>query len=53
MATVTEAGASVYPLIPTFYNHPQTIDEIAHNFVHRVLQHIGLRQPGAFEWGQK
>jgi 4-hydroxy-3-polyprenylbenzoate decarboxylase len=52
MASVTEAGASVYPVIPTFYNHPQTIDDIARNFVHRVLQHIGLPQPNAFEWGK-
>jgi 4-hydroxy-3-polyprenylbenzoate decarboxylase len=51
MAAVTEAGASVFPVIPTFYNHPQTIDDIARNFVHRVLQHIGLPQPGAFHWG--
>jgi len=53
MAAVTEAGASVFPVIPTFYNHPQTIDDIARNFVHRVLQHIGLPQPGAFQWGEK
>jgi 4-hydroxy-3-polyprenylbenzoate decarboxylase len=52
MATVTEAGASVFPVIPTFYNHPQTIDDIARNFVHRVLQHIGLPQPDAFQWGE-
>ena len=51
MAAATEAGATIYPLIPTFYNHPQTIDDIARNFVHRVLQHIGLPQPGAFQWG--
>ena len=51
MATVTEAGASVFPVIPTYYNHPQTIDDIARNFVHRVLQHIGLPQPNAFHWG--
>lgn len=51
MAAVTEAGATVFPLIPTFYNHPQTIEDIARNYVHRVLQHIGLPQPGAFAWG--
>jgi len=51
MATVTEAGATVFPLIPTFYNHPQTVDDIARNYVHRVLQHIGLPQPGAYTWG--
>jgi 4-hydroxy-3-polyprenylbenzoate decarboxylase len=51
MAAVTEAGATVYPVIPTFYNHPQSIEDIARNYVHRVLQHIGLPQPGAFAWG--
>jgi 4-hydroxy-3-polyprenylbenzoate decarboxylase len=51
MATVTEAGATVFPLIPTFYNHPQTIEDIARNYVHRVLQHIGLPQADAFQWG--
>jgi 4-hydroxy-3-polyprenylbenzoate decarboxylase len=51
MAAVTEAGATVFPLIPTFYNHPQTIEDIARNYVHRVLQHIGLPQPGAYAWG--
>ena len=53
MATVTEAGASVFPVIPTFYNHPQTVEDIARNYVHRVLQHMGLPQPNAFEWGTK
>jgi 4-hydroxy-3-polyprenylbenzoate decarboxylase len=51
MAAVTEAGATVYPVIPTFYNHPESIDDIARNYAHRVLQHIGLPQPGAFAWG--
>jgi flavin prenyltransferase len=51
MAAVTEAGATVFPVIPTFYNRPQTVDDIARNYVHRVLQHIGLPQPGAFAWG--
>jgi 4-hydroxy-3-polyprenylbenzoate decarboxylase len=51
MAAVTEAGATVFPLIPTFYNHPQTVADIARNYVHRVLQHIGLPQPNAFAWG--
>jgi 4-hydroxy-3-polyprenylbenzoate decarboxylase len=51
MAAVSEAGATVFPVIPAFYNHPQTVEEIARNYVHRVLQHVGLPQAGAFEWG--
>ncbi len=52
MASATEAGATIFPVIPTFYNHPQTIDDIASNYVARVLQHIGLRQPNTFTWGE-
>lgn len=51
MAAATEAGATIYPVIPTFYNHPQTVDDIVRNYVHRILQHIGLPQPNAFQWG--
>ena len=51
MATVTEAGATVFPVIPTFYTQPKTMEDMAQNFVHRVLQHIGLPQKGAFVWG--
>ncbi len=51
MAAVTEAGATVFPVTPTFYNHPATLAEITRNFVHRVLEHIGLPQPDAFQWG--
>jgi 4-hydroxy-3-polyprenylbenzoate decarboxylase len=51
MAAVTEAGATVFPVIPTFYNRPETTEDMARNFVHRVLQHIGLPQKGAFVWG--
>lgn len=53
MAAVTEAGATVFPVIPTFYNHPQTTGDIARNYVHRVLQHIGLPQPDAYVWGAR
>ena len=52
MAAVTEAGAVVYPCIPTLYDKPQDTAAMARNFVHRVLQHIGLPQPGAFHWGE-
>ena len=51
MAAATEAGAVIFPCIPTFYNQPQDTAAMAQNFVHRVLQHIGLPQPGAFQWG--
>jgi 4-hydroxy-3-polyprenylbenzoate decarboxylase len=52
MAAATEAGAVIYPCIPTLYDKPQDTTTMARNFVHRVLQHIGLPQPGAFQWGK-
>lgn len=50
MYRAADAGATVYPLIPTFYNLPQSADEMARQFAYRVLAHIGLRQEGAFTW---
>jgi flavin prenyltransferase len=51
MQWAAEAGATIYPLIPTFYNRPATLDEMAHQFACRVLAFIGLDQPDAYVWG--
>ncbi len=50
MSLAAEAGATIFPLIPTFYNHPSGLDALAHEFANRVLAHIGLPQPDAFRW---
>jgi 4-hydroxy-3-polyprenylbenzoate decarboxylase len=50
MDHASEAGATIYPLIPTFYNQPASLDEMAHQFACRVLQFIGLPQPDAYRW---
>jgi len=52
MVAATEAGATVFPVAPAFYNHPQSVDEMVQTYVQRVLQHVGLPQPGAFAWGE-
>ncbi|MCW2912960.1 MAG: 3-octaprenyl-4-hydroxybenzoate carboxy-lyase [Actinomycetia bacterium] len=44
MTQVTEAGATVYPMIPTFYNAPQSVDHIYEEFTARLLGFIGLPQ---------
>jgi 4-hydroxy-3-polyprenylbenzoate decarboxylase len=51
MQLAAEAGATIFPAIPTLYNHPQSTTEMAQQFVHRVLAHIGLPQAGAYQWG--
>jgi 4-hydroxy-3-polyprenylbenzoate decarboxylase len=50
MQLASDAGATIFPTIPTLYNHPQSTTDMARQFVHRVLAHIGLPQPGAFQW---
>jgi 4-hydroxy-3-polyprenylbenzoate decarboxylase len=50
MQHAAEAGATLFPLIPTFYNRPVDSAEMARQFVFRVLDFIGLPQPGTFRW---
>ncbi len=50
MTLAAEAGATIFPVIPAFYFQPSSTDEIAREFVNRVLAHIGLPQPGAYHW---
>ena len=48
MTLAAEAGATIYPVMPTLYNHPQTTTEMAQQFVQRVLAHLHLPQANAY-----
>ncbi len=50
MGLAADAGATIFPMIPAFYNHPADSTEMARQFVCRVLAHFGLPQPGAYVW---
>ena len=50
MYRAADAGATVFPLIPTFYNRPSSLDVMAREFAYRVLAHIGLPQLDAYRW---
>lgn len=50
MTLAAEAGATIFPCIPAFYNHPEGSEEMARQFAFRVLAHIGLAQVGAYVW---
>jgi 4-hydroxy-3-polyprenylbenzoate decarboxylase len=50
MGLAAEAGATIYPLIPTFYNLPANIEGMARQFACRVLAFVGLPQPDAYQW---
>ena len=50
MQLASDAGAIIFPVIPTLYNKPQSTRDMAIQYVQRVLAHIGLPQPGAYQW---
>ena len=50
MTLAAEAGATIFPVIPAFYFKPASTDEIAREFVNRVLAHVGLPQADAYQW---
>jgi 4-hydroxy-3-polyprenylbenzoate decarboxylase len=50
MIFAAEAGATIFPIIPAFYFRPSSTEEIAREFVNRVLAHVGLPQADAYRW---
>ena len=46
----SDAGATIFPLIPAYYFRPTSLDAMATEFAFRVLAHIGLPQPNAYRW---
>ena len=50
MTLAAEAGAVIFPVIPSFYNKPVDSTEMARQFVCRVLGHIGLPQADGYVW---
>lgn len=50
MGLAADAGATIFPVMPAFYNRPTDSAEMARQFVCRVLAHIGLPQPEAYVW---
>ena len=50
MSLAADAGATIFPLIPAFYNRPDSLETMGREFANRVLAHIGLPQKGAFQW---
>jgi 4-hydroxy-3-polyprenylbenzoate decarboxylase len=50
MTFAADAGAVIFPVMPSFYNLPTDSAEMARQFACRVLAHIGLPQSGAYVW---
>ncbi|MBI1983002.1 MAG: UbiX family flavin prenyltransferase, partial [Acidobacteria bacterium] len=50
MLRAQAAGADIFPIIPSFYHRPRTIDDLVMQFCCRVLAHLGLEQKAQFRW---
>jgi 4-hydroxy-3-polyprenylbenzoate decarboxylase len=44
------AGAVIFPIIPTFYDRPRTLDDLVTQFCCRVLALLDLEQAEQFRW---
>jgi len=53
MLRAQTAGAVIFPIIPSFYHRPKTIDDLVTQFCCRMLAHLGLEQPQQFRWTGK
>ncbi|MCD1295563.1 aromatic acid decarboxylase [Methanocella sp. CWC-04] len=52
MVKVKQAGGSIMPACPGFYNRPKTIDDLIDNVVGRILDQIGIENDIFERWGE-
>jgi 4-hydroxy-3-polyprenylbenzoate decarboxylase len=50
MLAAEDAGATIMPASPGFYNNPETIDDLVDMVVARVLDHLGVEHSLAKRW---
>ena len=50
MLTLSNAGATILPPVPTFYCHPKTVDDIVDSTVDRVLDFLHLADTKIKRW---
>lgn len=51
MLTLSRMGATIMPAAPGFYHSPQSIDDLVHFVVARILDHLHLDQTLVPRWG--
>lgn len=50
MLRAQQAGGVIMPVVPAFYDQPKTIDDLAMQYVCRVLAQVGLPQERMYRW---
>lgn len=52
MTTAADLGAHILPPIPSFYNHPKTIEDIIHQTIGKVFDYLGIDHDLFKRWGE-
>ena len=50
MLRAQQAGSDIFPIIPSFYHRPKSVDDLVVQYCCRVLVHLGLEQFEQFRW---
>ena len=51
MLALSQAGATILPASPSFYGHPQTMEQLLDTVLSRVLDHLGVANELSTRWG--
>lgn len=52
MLKATDAGALIFPPMPSFYHHPENIEQMARFFAGRVADFLGFDVDNLKRWGE-
>jgi len=53
LTRLAEAGATVLPAAPAWYNRPSSLEELADTVVARILQRLGVEHKILPEWAEE
>ena len=53
MSMAADLGAHILPLMPSFYHHPKTIEDIIHQTIGKVFDYFGIEHNLFDRWGEK
>ncbi len=52
MLAAHDAGAVIFPAMPSFYHQPRSLAEMARAFAARICDQLGVAVPGVQRWGK-
>jgi 4-hydroxy-3-polyprenylbenzoate decarboxylase len=52
MSMASDMGAHILPPVPSFYNHPKTIDDIIDQTIGKIFDYLGIEHNLFKRWGE-